>query len=95
MELGGFIAALFMLIAATFCPIWYVCHRMLGSIRASIERKIDDATDYQNNDLARKIKVIQIDVNDIKSEIKTLRTMAALINRTPLPDCMGGKWEKK
>jgi hypothetical protein len=42
----------------------------------------------QNTNHALQIKRLQKDVNELKGEIKNLRTVAAFINRTPLPDCI-------
>lgn len=88
---AGFIIALFLIMFSVSVPLYYVGFRMLRSIRVKIEKKIDLAMNLQSGDLAQKIKTLQADVNELKSEIRTLRTISALINKTPLPDCMGEK----
>jgi len=90
-EIWGLVTVLIVMVFAVAFPLYFVCFRMLRSIRIRIESKIDEAMDIQNSDLAKKIKTLQIDMNEMKSEIRTLRTMAALVNRTPLPDCMETK----
>ena len=42
----------------------------------------------QSGRLQDEINLLKKDVNELKKEIKILRQLAALINRTPLPEHM-------
>jgi len=88
MTATAYILTLVLVSISVSIPILFWCFRLLRSLRQSIEKKIDQATDMQKNGLEKRIRDLQTDVNEIKRELKTLRQVAAFVNKTPLPDCM-------
>jgi len=88
MTATAYILTLVLVSISVSVPVLWWCFRLLRSLRQSIERKIDHATDMRKNGFEKRIRDLQTDVNEIKRELKTLRQVAAFVNKTPLPDCM-------